>query len=55
MYVHVYLILTIKVRKYVTRVNVWTFKVYSITTRLHVTNHRSLFFYLNIVVLFFET
>ena len=34
-----------KVRGYVTGVKWWTFKVYSISTRLPVNNHQSFFFY----------
>ena len=39
-----------KVRGYVNRAKGWKIKVYSISTRLHVNNHRSFFFYLNIFV-----
>ena len=39
----------IKVRGYVTRVKVWNNKVYSISKRLHINNHRYLF-YINIIV-----
>ena len=38
------------VRGYVTRVNGWTFKIYSNSKRLHINNHQSIFFYLNIFV-----
>ena len=40
----------LKVRGYVTRVKGWTFKMFFISTRLPVNNHRSFFFYLNICV-----
>ena len=39
-----------KVRGYVTRVKGWNINMYSISTRLRVNDHRSVFFYLNIVV-----
>ena len=41
-----------KVQGYVTHVKGWTFKVYSISTRLQLNNHRSLFNYLNIFCFF---
>jgi len=45
-------VVALEVRGYVTRVKRWTFKVYSISTRLYVNKHRSFFFYFNF---FFET
>ena len=39
-----------KVRGYVTRVEGWTFKVFSNVSRLHVNNHRSFICYSNIFV-----
>ena len=41
-----------KVQGYVTHAKGCTFKVYSISTRLQLNNHRSLFFYLNIFCFF---
>ena len=38
-----------KVRGYVTRIKKWTFKWYSLSTRLHLNTHNSFFFYLNTI------